>query len=123
MSTEDLEDTIKYWFNAFGNKQKEVKQIIEVLKNFTDNQEQCVFEDWLNRVCPSGDCSSVHSQWLESYEYSDYAEDYKSLLDLIEESVMGNCKACHKGTMKEMSIYDDMDGMLTCDKCGVRVKN
>lgn len=35
----------------------------------------------------------------------------------------GNCKVCHKGTMKEMSIYDDMDGMLTCDKCGMRVKN
>lgn len=35
----------------------------------------------------------------------------------------GNCTTCQKGTMKEMSIYDDMDGMLTCDKCGVRVKN
>lgn len=35
----------------------------------------------------------------------------------------GNCTNCKQGTMKEMSIYDDMDGMLTCDKCGVRVKN
>lgn len=34
-----------------------------------------------------------------------------------------NCPVCHKGTMKELSIYDDTDGMLTCDKCGVRVKN
>lgn len=33
------------------------------------------------------------------------------------------CETCHKGTMREMSIYDDMDGMLTCDKCGVRTKN
>lgn len=35
----------------------------------------------------------------------------------------GNCPNCKQGTMKELSIYDDMDGMLTCDKCGVRVKN
>lgn len=35
----------------------------------------------------------------------------------------GDCPTCHKGTMKEMSIYDDMDGVLTCNKCGVRVKN
>jgi hypothetical protein len=50
-------------------------------------------------------------------------EEHKSLLDLVEESINGNCEVCHKGTMKEMSIYDDMDGMLTCDKCGVRIKN
>lgn len=123
MSTEDLEDTIKYWFNAFGEKQKEVKLITETLKKFTDNQGQCIFEEWLARVCPSGDCSSVHNQWLDSYEYSDFVEEYKPVLDLLGGSISGNCKTYHKGTMKEMSIYDDMDGMLTCDKCGVGVKN
>lgn len=45
-----------------------------------------------------------------------------AVLGLVDELFSGNCKSCHKGTMKEMSIYDDMDGMLTCDQCGVRVK-
>ena len=46
-----------------------------------------------------------------------------AVLGLVDEMLSGNCKICHKGTMKEMSMYDDMEGMLTCDKCGVRVKN
>lgn len=46
-----------------------------------------------------------------------------AVLGLVNELFSGNCKSCHKGTTKEMSIYDDMDGMLTCDKCGVRVKS
>lgn len=54
---------------------------------------------------------------------SSLLEEYKPLLELSEAAPQGNCKSCHKGTMKEMSIYDDMDGMLTCDRCGVRVKN
>jgi hypothetical protein len=41
----------------------------------------------------------------------------------VEKQLSGNCKKYHKGTMKEMSIYDDMDGMLTYHKCGVRAKN
>lgn len=45
-----------------------------------------------------------------------------AVLGLVDELFSGNCKTCHKGTMKEMSIYDDTDGMLTCDNCGVRVK-
>ena len=46
-----------------------------------------------------------------------------AVLGLVDELFSGNCKACRKGTMKEMSIYDDMDGMLTCNNCGVRVRN
>jgi hypothetical protein len=45
-----------------------------------------------------------------------------AVLGLVDDMFSGKCKTCHKGTMREMSIYDDMDGMLTCDKCGVRVK-
>lgn len=45
-----------------------------------------------------------------------------AVLGLVDELFSGNCKSCHKGTMKEMSIYDDWEGMLTCDKCGVRTK-
>jgi len=32
------------------------------------------------------------------------------------------CQSCKQGTMKEMSIYDDWEGILTCDKCGLRTK-
>lgn len=42
------------------------------------------------------------------------------LIESIEKQLSGKCRTCNKGTMKEMSIYDDMDGMLTCDKCGTR---
>lgn len=32
------------------------------------------------------------------------------------------CKHCKEGKMFEGSIYDDWDGKLTCNKCGVREK-
>lgn len=72
------------------------------------NYEQRIFEEWYRLNAPSGDCESVHRQWLESSEYKDFC--------------LKLCPSCCEGTIKEMSIYDDMDGMLTCDKCGVRVK-
>lgn len=30
--TEDLEDTIKYWFHACGVKQKEIDQLLHIVK-------------------------------------------------------------------------------------------
>lgn len=33
--------------------------------------EQAAFEDWITRVCPGGDCSSVVDQWLASSDYAD----------------------------------------------------
>ena len=80
-----------------------------------ENKEQSAFENWYRNHNPYGDCEQVHTQWLESSEYEDFC---------IELEYQNNkCNSCKIGTMKEMSIYDDMDGMLTCDKCGVRVKN
>ena len=94
MSTEDLEDTVKYWFNACAEKQKEINKLIEMLN---------LAEDYIS-------CNKDEKDFLNAlYEYRGDNE--------------GNCPSCKQGTMKEMSIYDDMDGMLTCDKCGVRVKN
>lgn len=80
-----------------------------------ENEEQRVLEEWLYKYTPSGDCEQVHNQWLESSEYEDFC------IELEEQT--NKCTSCKIGTMKEMSIYDDMDGMLTCDKCGVRGKN
>jgi len=37
-----------------------------------DEHEQAAFEEWLNRVCPSGDVESVQRQWESSAEFSDY---------------------------------------------------
>ena len=49
-----------------------------------------------------------------------------SVLALVEDQLSvwdkGNCPACQQGNLKELSIYDDWEGMLTCDKCGARVK-
>jgi hypothetical protein len=36
--------------------------------------EQSAFEDWLSRVCPSGDVEQVQAQWLESSDYLDFLE-------------------------------------------------
>ncbi len=33
------------------------------------------------------------------------------------------CKMCKKGTYKEMSLYDDWDGTLSCNKCGHQYKS
>jgi hypothetical protein len=46
------------------------------LKIKVDNAEQRAFEDWLTRTAPSGDCDSVHSQWLESSDYEDFTSDW-----------------------------------------------
>ncbi len=32
------------------------------------------------------------------------------------------CSKCKKGKYREMSLYDDWDGKLTCDNCGIRVE-
>jgi len=32
------------------------------------------------------------------------------------------CEHCGKGTYQETSIHDDMDGVLHCTECGVRVE-
>lgn len=31
------------------------------------------------------------------------------------------CNKCFKGVYKEMSIYDDWDGLLTCNNCGKKI--
>jgi hypothetical protein len=77
------------------------EKLIEKLADFSTFVIKCVRQ--------SGEYSPVSSQ--EPREIESAIKDY------YKES---NCHICHKGTMKELSIYDDMDGMLTCDKCGVR---
>jgi hypothetical protein len=39
------------------------------------DSEQEAFERWLSRTRPSGDATSVHNQWLDSYERMDYIEE------------------------------------------------
>lgn len=31
MNTENLEDTVKYWFNACGEKQKEINKLLHIV--------------------------------------------------------------------------------------------
>lgn len=77
-----------------------------------ENKEQITFENWYRNHNPYGDCEQVHSQWLESSDYEDFC--------IETEDQANQCTSCNIGVMKELSIYDDWDGMLTCDKCGVR---
>lgn len=46
-------------------------------KKELDNEEQKAFESWYYRVCPHGDCDSVHEQWLESYDYLEFCDEFK----------------------------------------------
>ena len=94
---EDLEDTVKYWFNACSEKQKEINKLIEIVT---------LAEDYIS--CDKDEKDSI---------------DFLNALYEYRGDNKGNCPNCKQGTMKEMSIYDDMDGMLTCDKCGVRVSS
>jgi hypothetical protein len=48
---------------------------LKALSSAVDNAEQRVFEDWLQRTSPSGDCDSVHSQWLESSDFEDFCTE------------------------------------------------
>jgi hypothetical protein len=41
----------------------------------TPRDEQSAFEDWLYRVCPSGDCESVQYQWEISAERAEWMEE------------------------------------------------
>lgn len=52
------------------NKMKDYKQLYR-------DEQQRAFENWFYRVCPSGDCDSVHSQWLESSDYEDFIMEYE----------------------------------------------
>lgn len=49
-----------------------------------------------------------------------------AVLGLVEYELnsppQGSCPNCRQGSLKELSIYDDWEGMLTCDKCGLRGK-
>lgn len=53
-------------------------------------------------------------------------EAYQKVVNRLTESTAPNdrmdnkCEKCKKGTYKEMSQHDDVQGMLTCDKCGNR---
>lgn len=58
----------------------EIRQIaapaedVRATRPISKEKEQAAFEKWLIRNCPSGDCESVHAQWLESSDYEDLLE-------------------------------------------------
>lgn len=60
--------------------------LLQELKTRADNAEQSAFEDWLRRTTPSGDTESVHRQWEESDDFSDFADEWGSALDAIEKA-------------------------------------
>lgn len=81
---------------------------------FTQEQKEIIYNKYMNFI-------DKLSNDLDHKSEVSPKELVYAVLGLVEDK-LNSCKSCHIGTMKEMSIYDDMDGMLTCNKCGVRVK-
>lgn len=57
--------------------------LLKALEGLLDNERQSSFEFWLSNNRPSGDCDSVHSQWLESSEYHDFLDLYNTEIAAI----------------------------------------
>lgn len=113
-----------------------IKKLGEYLARVLDEDQWKTAEDLLNKIdnkLTQQDKEEVYNKYMEFVDkISDDLDTFSevspkelvyAVLGLVDELFSGNCKTCHKGTMKEMSIYDDMDGMLTYDKCGVRAEN
>jgi len=60
-----------------------VGELVSVLKTITDNAEQNAFEDWLERICPSGDVTEVQRRWKDSGAYIHFSEEWGFALDAI----------------------------------------
>ena len=56
------------------------------LVSVVENAQQRIFEDWLQRVSPSGDVDSVHAQWLDSGDYLEFTESWAEQLDAIDKA-------------------------------------
>lgn len=60
--------------------------LLGALKSIVENAEQRAFECWLTRTCPSGDCDSVHAQWIESSEFSDFSSEWDLQITAISKA-------------------------------------
>ena len=61
-------------------------ELLEALKKRTENEEQRVFEDWLDSKRPSGDADEVNRQWLASSDYADFCDEWSVELDSISKA-------------------------------------
>lgn len=61
-------------------------EMFAALVSLVENAEQRVFEDWLQRVIPSGDVDAVRAQWLESSDYLEFTESWAEQLDAIDKA-------------------------------------
>lgn len=52
-------------------------ELLKALSRRVSDAEQRVFEDWLARTSPSGDVESVQDQWENSFEYSEFCDEWK----------------------------------------------
>ena len=66
-------------------------ELLEALELVISNAESAVFEDWLARVCPSGDASAVQYDWLHSSDYSDFCVDWKEAHAAIDKATGEKC--------------------------------
>lgn len=86
---------------------------------FTQEQKETIFNNYMSFVNSLADDLDFKTDISPK-------EIVYAVLGLVEYELnsppQGNCSSCNQGDIKEMSIYDDWEGMLTCNQCGVRVK-
>lgn len=64
------------WFDAIGRENPDDKPPAQKKPRSRRDLEQAVFEEWLARVCPSGDHEAVQRQWEESDDYADFCDEH-----------------------------------------------
>lgn len=51
--------------------------LLAALEATVKSQEECAFDRWLNRICPSGDVTEVRNQWEDSSDFADFQDEWK----------------------------------------------
>lgn len=63
------------WDHYDDNASEDIRRLLDLLESWTPPRpgegEQRAFEDWLERVSPSGDAESVRRQWEASSDFKD----------------------------------------------------
>lgn len=73
----------------------------------------------IDRSCrPGGDCPYCQGNRQHCTHKKELTTE-EAIQEFNEELV---CPECRKGTLKELSLYDDWDGTLSCDNCNYKMK-
>lgn len=60
-----------------------IAELVGALEKACDEEQQARFEHWLAGEAPSGDVEDVQRQWLNSYAYQGYCDDWCRVIDAL----------------------------------------